>query len=124
MKMSYSYKPVLILALLHAGDKNGVLTVNKAAQYFRTFYNERRSKGLQAEKKKCIYQKVDITDQQIEENIISNPVKVLVESGFFFYNEKDEVFSIAPDIWSVLDKKHKAMLTRICNQKLEEYFKD
>ena len=124
MKMSYSYKPLLILALLHAGNKNGVLTVNKAVQYFRAFYNDRRSKGLQAEKKKCIYQRVDITDQQIEGNIISNPVKALVESGFFFYNEKDRLFSILPEIWSVLDRKNKAALTRICNQKLKDYFND
>ncbi len=124
MKMSYSYKPVLVLALLHAGDKNGELTINKAAQYFRAYYDERRAKGLQAEKKKCIYQRVGITDQQIAGNIISNPVKVLVESGFFFYNEADELFSMSPEIWNVLDRKHKAVLTRICNQKLKDYFKD
>ena len=124
IKMSYSYKPVLILALLHAGDKNGTLSINKAAQYFRAYYNNRRAKGLPAEKKKCIYQRTDITDQQIEENILSNPVKVLVESGFFFYNEGNDVFSISPEIWSVIDRKHKAALTRICNQKLKDYFKD
>lgn len=124
MKTSYSYKPVLILALLHAGNKDGILTVNKAAQYFRAYYNERRAKGFQAEKKKCIYQRVDITDQQIVGNIISNPVKALVESGFFFYNEADEVFSMSPEIWGAIDRKHKAALTRICNQKLKDYFND
>jgi len=124
MKMSYSYKPVLILALLHAGDKSGTLSINKAAQYFRAYYNDRRAKGLPAEKKKCIYQRTDITDQQIEENILSNPVKVLVESGFFFYNKGNDVFSISPEIWSVIDRKYKATLTRICNQKLKNYFED
>ena len=110
--------------MLYAGDKNGMLTVNKAAQYFRAFYNDRRAKGLTAEKKKCIYQRSDITDQQIVGNIISNPVKVLVESGFFFYNEENDVFSISPEIWTVSDSKHKAALTRICYQKLKDYFKD
>ena len=124
MKMSYSYKPVLILALLHAADKNGVLTISRATQYFRAYYNDRRAKGLQAEKKKSIYQRVDITDQQIAGNIISNPVKVLVESGFFFYNEEDEVFLLSPEIWNALDRKYKVKLTRICNQKLKDYFTD
>lgn len=124
MKMSYSYKPVLVLALLHAGDKNGILTMNKAAQFFRAYHNDRRAKGIPAEKKKCIYQRADITDQQIEGNIISNPVKVLVESGFFFYNEENEEFSISPEIWAVMDRKHKAVLTQICNQKLKDYFED
>lgn len=124
MKMSYSYKPVLILAILHAGDKNGTLSINKASQYFRAYYNDRREKGLPPEKRKCIYQRADITDQQIEGNILSNPVKALVESGFFFYNEENAVLSISPEIWSVIDRKHKAALTRICNQKLKDYFKD
>ena len=124
MKMSYSYKPVLILALLHAGSKDGTLSINKAAQYFRTYYNDRRVNGLPAEKKKCIYQRADITDQQIEGNILANPVKALTESGFFFYNEEDAVFSISPEIWNAFDRKHKAALTRICNQKLKDYFKD
>ena len=124
MKMSYSYKPVLILALLHAANKKGVLTVRKATQYFRAYYNDRRMQGLQAEKKKCIYQRADVTDQQIAGNIVSNPVKVLAETGFFFYNEEEEAFLMSPEIWNALDRKHKAALTRICNQKLKDYFKD
>lgn len=124
MKMSYSYKPILILALLHASDKNGVLRLNKAVQYFRAYYNERRTNGLLVEKKKCIYQRADITDKQIEDNIISNPVRVLVESGFFFYNEAEKTFTMSPEIWTAIDRKHKWALTRICNQKLKDYFKD
>ena len=41
-----------------------------------------------------------------------------------FYNEKDGVFSISPEIWSVLDRKNKAALTQICNPKIKDYFKD
>lgn len=124
MKMSYSYKPVLILALLHVGNKNGTITIDKAVQYFRDFYNDRRANGLQAEKKKCIYQRVDITDQQIAGNIIANPVRALVESGFFFYNEETDVFSVTPEAWNVIDRKSKAAITRICNQRLKDYFSD
>jgi hypothetical protein len=124
MKMSYSYKAVLVLAFLHAADKNGLLSISKAVRYFKAYYNARRAKGFSPEKKKCIYQRVDISDQQIAENIIVNPVKALVESGFFFYNKETEVFSLSPEIWDALDRKSKAALTRICNQRLKDYFKD
>lgn len=124
MKMSYSYKPVLILALLYSSDKNGVLTLDAAVRYFRAYYDSRRSQGIQIEKKRCIYQREDITDQQIAGNIISNPMKALVESGFFFYNEKEGTFSMSPEIWKSLDGKHMIELTKICNQKLKDYFKD
>lgn len=124
MKMSYSYKPVLILALLHAGDKDGTLSIDQAVQFFREFYNTRRAKGFPAERKRCIYQRTDITDQQIAGNIIANPVRALIESGFFFYNEETNIFSMTPEIWSVIDRKSRTAITRICNERLKEYFGD
>lgn len=123
MKMSYSYKPILILALLHAG-KNGSVSVEKAAQYFRDFYSSRRNQGLPVEKKRCIYLRDDVTDKQIIANLISNPIRALCESGFFFFNEQNLVLSISPEIWSALDKGSKALLTRICRQRLKEYYSD
>lgn len=123
MKMSYSYKPVLILALMHAG-KNGTITVKDAAQYFRDYYAARRAKGFPAEKKRCIYLRDDVTEKQIIANLVSNPVKALCESGFFFFNERDQVLSVSPEIWMVLEKGNKSMLTRICRQRLKDYYSD
>ena len=123
MKMSYSHKPVLILALLHTG-KNGTVAIEKAAQYFYDFYEERRRQGLPAEKKRCIYLRDDVTQKQIMANLVSNPVKALCESDFFFFNEQSQVLSMSPEIWSILDRGSKAMLTRICRQRLKEYYAD
>lgn len=81
--MSYSYKPILILALLHFGDKNGCITIQEAATFFRRYYADRKTHGLPVEKKPCIYLKVDVTDKQIIANLIANPVKALTESGYF-----------------------------------------
>lgn len=124
MRMSYSYKPLLILALLHAGNKEGAVSIQNAAEYFCEFYSERRDRGLQAEKKKCIYLRDDVSQDQIIANLISNPVKALVASGYFFYNEETQVFCVSPDIWSSLNRGQKASLTRICKQKLKEYYAD
>lgn len=122
MKMSYSYKPILILALLHSGDKNGCISIDKAVAYFRGYYSDRKSQGLVIEKKRCIYLRDDVTDKQIVANLLANPVKALVESGHFFYNEDSQIFSISPDIWSVINRYSKAMITRICRQKLRDYY--
>ena len=123
MRMPYSYDPVLVMALLHSG-KNGAISIEKAAQYFYDFYEERRRQGLPAEKKRCIYLRDDVTQKQIMANLVSNPVKALCESGFFFFNEQSQVLSMSPEIWSVLDRGSKAMLTRICRQRLKEYYAD
>ena len=71
-----------------------------------------------------IYLRDDVTDAQIIANLLSNPVKALIESGFFFYNEDSHVFSVSPDIWSTIDISNKAAITRICRQKLKDYYKD
>lgn len=124
MRMSYSYKPILILALLHYGDRDGCISIENAAVYFREYYSNRKAQGLAIEKKQCIYLRDDVTDAQIIANLLSNPVKALIESGFFFYNEDAHVFSVSPDIWSTIDISNKAAITRICRQKLKDYYKD
>lgn len=122
MRMSYSYKPLLILALLHSGEPDGSISIQNAAEQFREFYSERKKRGLPAEKKKCIYLRDDFTLDQGMANLIANPVKALVASGYFFYNEETKVFSFSPEIWSGMKRGKKASLTRICKQRLKEYY--
>lgn len=124
MKMSYSYKPVLILALLHSGDKNGRVSIGKAASFFREYYSDRKAQGLPIEKKRCIYLRDDVTDNQIVANLIANPVKALLESGYFFYDELSQVFSISPEIWKMADSSSKSTIAEICCQRLKDYYED
>ena len=63
---------------------------------------KRQAQGLAIEKKQCIYLRDDVTEAQIIANLLSNPVKALIESGFFFYNEDSHIFSVSPDIWSTI----------------------
>lgn len=124
MKMSYSYKPVLILALLHSGDEEGSIPIEQAAIYFRGYYSDRKAQGLPIEKKRCIYLRDDITDNQIVANLIANPVKALTESGYFFYDEASHMFSVSPKIWEVADRLGKSMIAEICRQRLKDYYED
>lgn len=123
MRMAYSYNPVLVMALLHSG-KNGAVSIEKAVQYFRKYYTDCRLQGLPAEKRRSIYLREDVTDKQIAANLISIPVRGLCESGFFFYNEKERVFSLSPEIWLSLDRASKSAITKICRQRLKEYYSE
>lgn len=57
-------------------------------------------------------------------NLIANPVKALIESGYFFYNEKSQLFSVSPGLWGEIDSSGKSMITKICHQKLRDYYDD
>jgi len=122
MKMSYSYKAVMILALLYAGDRDGCITLDRAVEYFRSFYAQRLVQSLTVEKKKCIYLKETVTNKQIAENLLANPIRALVDSGYFVYNNDTQVFSISPPIWASMDKEKKAALARTSSQRLKEYY--
>lgn len=123
MKMAYSYNPVLVMALLHSG-KDGAVSIEKAVQYFRKYYADRRLQGLPAEKRRSIYLCEDVTDKQIATNLISIPVKDLCKSGFFFFNEKERILYISPEIWQSMDRTSKSAITKICRQRLKEYYSE
>jgi hypothetical protein len=81
MSMSYSYKPVLILALT---SNDGQVTLDEAAAYFLRFYSLRLEQGQIAERTNSIYSNLKCTYEQIKQNIQSNPVKALTSSSDFF----------------------------------------
>ena len=75
MDMSYSYKPVLLKAMLLFADDKGRVKLSDIVTYFREFYEARRAAGLVVEKANSIYAKGGYTDAQAQRNILSNPFK-------------------------------------------------
>ncbi|MGI6404680.1 MAG: DEAD/DEAH box helicase [Oscillospiraceae bacterium] len=75
MDMSYSYKPVLIKAVLKFADAKGRVKLEDVVAYFRGYYEDRRTKGIPVEKKNSIFAKGGYTDKEAERNILANPFK-------------------------------------------------
>ena len=120
MSMSYSYKPVLILALLQNG---GRITINEAASYFLHFYSQRLERGQIAEKKNSIYSNLNCSFEQVKQNIKSNPVKALVSSSeFFLYNSEKETLEIIPSVKRTLSEGISKSLQDICYDRLDRYY--
>src|SRR5699024_11433588 len=69
MDMSYSYKPVLLKAVLLFADDKGRVKLSDIVTYFREFYEARRAAGLVVEKANSIYAKGGYTDAQAQRNI-------------------------------------------------------
>ena len=110
------------MALLKLHDNDWNLSIPKAAQYFKAFYQQRRESGLPVELKKCIYLNPGVTLNQIAVNLIANPVKALVESGFFEYIPDTSLFSLRPDLKEKLTEKNKEDILDICREKLDQYY--
>ena len=66
MDMSYSYKPVLIKAVLACADGKGRVKLDDIVAYFRSYYEGRRAAGSVVEKANSIYAKGGYTDKDVE----------------------------------------------------------
>lgn len=121
MKMTRSYKPVLILATLQAG---GSITVEQAAYFFVKFYRNRKSAGLKPEAGSCIYADEPDNLKAIHYNLIHNPIDALCHSGFFEYDAENKIFSFSNDIYDGLTLDEVDEIGNVCNIRLQKYFKD
>lgn len=120
MKMSYSYKAVLLLALIDTPDFS--ISISEATLFFRRFYNQRRQNNKKIEKQNCLYQREDLSDNEIADNIVRNPVKALMNSGYFNYDETKSVLSVQRSIAKKLSEDDREEIHKACNQKLKTYY--
>jgi len=122
LRMSYSYKPILIMAVIDAKTTNGMIPINDAVRYFRNYYKNRSNLGLKIEKNNCIYQDLSVSDEEIAGNILANPVKALMSSGYFAFDSQNMYFGFSPEVWFELSDTDKAALRSVCVIKLEKYY--
>lgn len=124
MDMAYSYKPVLLKAMLSECDEKGVAAVEDIIDYFIDFYGDRKSRGLQAEKKKSIYNNDEIDRKAIQKNIFSNPFGKYEEMNFMERCNDIEYVRFNKFVWKKLSREEKVEIDRICDEKLSGYYRE
>lgn len=123
MDMSYSYKPVLLKAILDYADDKGRIKLPDIASYFRAFYENRRSSGLVVEKKNSIFSKGSYTDKEAERNILSNPFKRFEDMDMLRHTKTLGIVEVDSSVWKRLNKEDKAEIQHVCEEKLEGYYR-
>ena len=122
MDMSYSYKPVLLKAILAYADINGRVKISDIVAYFRAFYESRRAAGLVVEKPNSTFAKTDYTDKQAERNILSNPFKRFEDMNMFRHTKTLGVIEVDSTVWKKLTDVEKNWIENICDERLEKYY--
>lgn len=123
MDMSYSYKPVLIKAVLTHADEKGRIKLEDIVSYFRSYYEDRRSNGLVVEKANSIFAKGGYTDKEAQRNILSNPFKRFEDMQMLRHTKTLGIVEVEPTVWKLLTCDEKEEIGRICDEKLGEYYK-
>ncbi|MBQ8109514.1 MAG: DEAD/DEAH box helicase [Clostridia bacterium] len=122
MDMSYSYKPVLMLAVLACADGKGRMKLSDLVHFFRSFYADRRSWGLVVEKSNSLYCREDVTDKEIERNILANPFKRFEDMQMMRHTKTLGIVEVDNSVWKWLTEEEKTEIRGICEEKLEGYY--
>ena len=123
MDMSYSYKPVLLKAILANVDDKGRVKIDDIVIYFKNFYEERRQNKLIVEKPNSIFAKGGYTDKEAERNILSNPFKRFEDMDMLHHTKTLGIIEVDRSIWKNLSPADKHHILEICDNKLKEYYR-
>lgn len=124
MRMSYSYKAVLLLALLENVEADGKIAISEAVPFFRKFYRSRIEKGLPAELKSSIYSDLNVDDARILANITRNPLNALLLSNYFEYDSVTQRFGFKAEVWSGITEVGRSRMADAANARLAKYYQD
>ena len=123
MDMSYSYKPVLLKAILQNADKQGRVKIDDIVTYFRAFYEDRRARGEVVEKQNSIFAKGNYMDKEAARNILSNPFKRFEDMNMMRHTKTIGIVEVEPTVWKRLTEEDKKHILKVCDLKLEQYYK-
>ncbi len=123
MDMSYSYKPVLVKAILRYADEKGRVRLEDIADHFRAYYEERRTAGLVVEKANSIFARGNYTNSEAQRNILTNPFKRFEDMQMLRHTRTLGIIQVDEAVWKKLGAEEKAEIERICEEKLEGYYR-
>ncbi len=123
MDMAYSYKPVLLLAMMNGMDERGRIDIENVVQYFIEFYADRRSAGLKVEKDNSLFCRENVSTIDAKRNILSNPFKRFADMSFMAYGKDLERIEFDWDLFKRMSDDDWRTLKDLCEKKLQEYYK-
>ena len=103
-------------------DEKGRVELSELAHYFKAFFDQRRAEGKPVEKKNSIYYSGNATDQEIVNNILSNPFKRFEYMNMMFHTKTLGIIQMDSTVWKKLTSSDKDEIINVCHAKLEDYF--
>lgn len=122
MKMTYSYKPIFLLALFTCADNEGNARIQDIVHYFIRFYEERRNRKLTGERSNSVFAQKKPSFESARNTIIANPLRVFLEKKFILFDKGKEIVSFIPEIKNFLDADFLSFAVNCCEDALTRYF--
>lgn len=123
MTMSYSYKPVFLMAFMSCMNEKGEAELADVAAAFSDYYEKRKKNGLPAEKKNCIFTKDNYSQKDVQKLILSMPFKRFEDMGYMHHSKYIGTLQIDKAIMKNFDDNDMSDLLTYCEEALERYWK-
>ena len=104
-------------------DGKGRMKLSDLVQFFRSYCADRRNRGLVVEKPNSLYCREDVTDKEIERNILANPFKRFEDMQMMRHTKTLGIVEVDNSVWKRLTEEEKAEIREICEEKLEGYYR-
>lgn len=121
--LTFSFKLVFLLSCFSLSNKHGEIKLDELVNKYASFYLDRIDKGMEVDKKSCIYTKEYLNDNYlITKNMLENPFEKF-ERKRFFYQAKDlNIISFNPVLWDKLSDTIKEKIKEKLMMFLKEYY--
>ena len=122
MKMSFSYKPILIKAMMTYADVNGRASMSDIINYFLKFFQNRADQGLIIEKAESTFVHHFGDRKTARRTILIYPYKRFELKGMMRYDKAKDEIEIAPQIWDNISNKVRRVISSYCDAQLNKYY--
>ena len=121
--MTFSYKAMMVLALLNGVDQNGKASQSTLIAGFHAFYLDRQSRNLPTEKERDrnpspLLNPDEVSDAQIWQILARYPLPLMDE----FITVDDDSVRIKSSIWAQMSAADLVELREIAQQRIEAYY--
>lgn len=122
MKMNYSYKPVLLLAIIDNCLENKYVKVDAIVDYFIEYYNKRRENLLTIEKNESTFVKKTYDRSIARRTIMTYPVNIFRKKQFIIYDKSSDAISFDSSLYSHYRHNDFSEIKEKCYSLLENYY--
>ncbi len=123
--LTYSFKLVFMLGMLHLSDNEGEVNLDKLLDYYIAFYDDRLNRNLPSDRPGNVITPEFLKDRtKVKRNLLDNPFEKFERKRFVYFSKDLNVISFNPVLWEAMDEQTKKDVEEKERAFLVEYYKD
>lgn len=121
--LQFSYKLVLLKAMLPRLDADGLVELETVVQAFKAFYEDRLKAGLPVDQPRASINRVaDMSIAAVRSLILDNPFAAYSRAGLL--RRTGEQIGFVPELWAQMTLADREELARLVEQRLDDYYEE